>query len=141
MANDILQKTLAYSGYQLFGVLDGFPESAMDQKILPSAMTPRETLEHLCDVYASYIALTEGKPYKHGSFHAPDPSTPALVALLRSMREQAVQKALNATHGKPLSAGVDYIALHDAYHIGQLALMRMTADPTWDPYSIYNFDY
>ncbi len=141
MADDTLRMALEYSGYQLFGVIEGFPETAMDVSLTPSGMTPRQTLEHLCDVYASYIALAEGTPYEYGSFRAPDTSTPALVALVKSMRDQAVQKALGASEGKPLSAGIDYIALHDAYHVGQLALMRMSADPTWDPYSIYNYEY
>jgi uncharacterized damage-inducible protein DinB len=141
MANNVMQKVLEYSGHQLFGVLKGFPENAMDVRPTPQAMTPRETLEHLCDVYASYVALADGKPYEYGSFRAPDRSTPALIDLVRSMREQAVQKALSATENKPVSAGVDYIALHDAYHVGQLALARMSAEPDWDPYSIYNYEY
>ncbi|MBW7928889.1 MAG: hypothetical protein H3C58_12580 [Fimbriimonadaceae bacterium] len=33
---------------------------------------------------------------------------------------------------------VEYIAVHDAYHVGQLVTLRLSVEPDWNYYSIYD---
>jgi uncharacterized damage-inducible protein DinB len=137
MPDDVLKAALDATGNHLSKCLDGLPETAMDARAAPDGMTAREILEHLCECYDAYSVISEGKEYAWGSYKAPSHQTAALLENWRESRDKAVAKGLASKEPKAREDAVHYIAIHDAYHVGQLCLIRLAAEPGWDAYSIY----
>jgi len=59
----------------------------------------------------------------------------AAYAATMALRAEAV--ALAMTSEEAAKASLDYVVIHDAYHVGQMALLRLEQEPGWDPYSLY----
>jgi len=136
-SRDIVAKTLGHTTFRINKAFEGLSEEEMDMRPTPQAKTPREILEHLSECYTAYLAMCEGREHEWGNFQAPERSTFALKQLWTDLREKAVAKAANSDDEKHLQNALDYIALHDEYHVGQICLLRMQCEPEWDPYSIY----
>jgi hypothetical protein len=136
-AKELLQKQLDDAGYQLAKVIEGLPEELMDGRSCPSAMTPRDSLAHLCEAYQAAISGTQGVKHEWGTFKIEDTSTANLIKVFNEMRARAVEAVLASDDPKWLWGAHLYMVAHDYYHVGQLASLRVDQTPTWDPYSIY----
>ncbi|MFN8221317.1 MAG: hypothetical protein U0S12_14440 [Fimbriimonadales bacterium] len=131
---DHLEHCIDDVGMQLGKVYEGLDEAHYDHRVCPQAMSPREILEHLCECYTAVITETSGGTHEWGSFSIEDKSAANLKAKLSELRGQAKRAALAASDPK---IGHAYIVSHDAYHVGQMALVRLNTDPNWNPYSLY----
>lgn len=134
---DLASYLLDESGFQIAKVFENLPEDSWDLQLTPSSLSPRQTLEHLCEVYEAFLALSEGREHQWGSFTVEDRSVLGLKSLAAELRSRAVVKALATDNPDVIKAAVDYVAQHDAYHVGQIAALRIAHEPSWDPYSIY----
>ncbi|GIV02997.1 MAG: hypothetical protein D6724_10885 [Armatimonadetes bacterium] len=128
-----LNHALEATSKQVTACLAGLAPDHWDAKPLPPIGSPREIVHHLCDAYCAVVAQAEGKEYEWGSFALPAGADPC--AVWREERNKAVKALAGADAATSL--GLDYIALHDAYHVGQLCAVRLALDPEWDSYSIY----
>lgn len=133
---EIVKRAIEDQGRQLKVVIQGMPEAGQDLKITSESMTPRSIVEHLCEVYQAVLDETSGKKHDWGTFSLEDNSWGGATDALWRMRQEAA-KAVDQEDEKLSQVGIDYIVSHDAYHVGQLVLVRMQADPDWDADSIY----
>jgi len=136
-SKELLTYALNHSGNQLSGCLDGMTEQAFDTHCAPNGMTPREIVEHLCEAYVAFAAHYEGKEHEWGSFSIADKSTGNIQATFRTLREKAVSIAQSSDDEAVQKAAIDYISAHDCYHVSQLVLARLQAEPDWNHYAIY----
>lgn len=136
-ARDLLEYEIDDIGYQLDAVVHGMPETAQEVAPTPISMTPKQTIEHLCEAYQAVTVHAEGGTYEWGSFSIADKSWSNLTSTLESLRMSARSAVTQDENEDRLKSGYDYIVAHDAYHVGQLAIARIAADPEWDPYSMY----
>ena len=137
MSSDVLKIALDTSGHQLRKCYEGISERAMDSSAGPAGMTARQMLEHFSECYEAYIAECEGRKYEWGSYKAADTSAGALLKAFQETRDRAVSLALSSEKPEVRSNALHYVALHDCYHVGQLCLIRLADDPSWDAYGIY----
>jgi len=135
-AKELLAYSIDNVGFQLEKVFVGLPASVQSSRACPSGMCPPEMIEHLCEAYQAVLINASGGTYEWGTFVIIDKSWDNLVATFKLMRQQA-RNAVIGGDEKLLKAGVDYIVLHDAYHVGQMASILIDSDLGWDPYSIY----
>lgn len=121
---------------QVQGAFDGTEAGHFDGRLAEATMSPREIAGHLAECYAAAQKTVRGEKHEWGTYPAlPEDPKEALAAMYRE-REAAVAAALSGADEHLLEAS-DFICLHDAYHVGQLASYRIAKDPGWDPYSIY----
>jgi len=137
-ANELLNKQLDDVSYQLEKVLEGVKESDLDFKVSPTAMSMRELVEHLCEVYTCVEKESRGEKHSWGTFAIADKSWSNLLSEFNKTRAKALGIVSAAQEDKDILSANAYIVAHDYYHVGQLASIRLATDPTWDAYSIYN---
>lgn len=139
-AKELLKIALDDAGYQVEQVFAGLKPEQWDLKI-ESAMSPRETAEHLAHVYeACRVSATGGTwdwaaPWSTGATTIDE-----LLEKMRQGRATAVETVLSSDDLKVHTLGIAFIVSHDAYHVGQLVTFRMAQNDGWNPYSIYNHD-
>lgn len=109
----------------------------MDAHLDPSAMSPREILEHLCECYVAYSAYAQGEKHDWGSYAAEDKGTGPLMSKCLELRASAIEKGLASESEGIRNASMDFIALHDCYHVGQVASLRIAKEPDWNSHSLY----
>jgi uncharacterized damage-inducible protein DinB len=136
-AADLIKYELDSVGYQLTQVFAGIPEAAHNARACGTGMTSREMLEHLCEVYQAMLTESGGGKHEWGSYSIEDKSWPSLMATMERLRGEAVAAALASSDETRLKSAAQYLVLHDAYHVGQMSLVRMESDPSWNPYCIY----
>lgn len=134
-AQELLQFQIDDCTYQLRKVFEGMSEEAFDYKLNESAMSPREMMAHFCECYTALLAGSRGEEHSWGTYQVPDSATGPLQETMWGLRNQAI--ATNDGSEKACKNLHSFLLAHDYYHIGQLALVRVTLDPSWDPYSIY----
>lgn len=135
-ARELLESAINDSGQQVVKIFENLPPDSWDQKPAPEGMTIRAMAQHLCECYYAYSEMAQGRTYDWGSY-AVEVTEPAdLVALVLSLRSEAAKIALDGSD-KAMKDSLEFLCLHDAYHIGQIALIRIRTEPNWDPYSIY----
>jgi hypothetical protein len=122
---------------QLMRAYDGLPENVWDMKLLPDGMSPRRILEHLAECCTAATTEMRGGKHNWGTYKASDTSPQGLMETWKALRQEAVDTMLSNPTDKVLTDCVEYLCLHDAYHVGQLAAIRMQGQPDWDAYSIY----
>ena len=137
-AAELTRYQLEDSGFQLERCLEHLTEGQLDARAAPQGMSARDMVEHLCEAYQAFVASAEGKKYSWGTFSIQDKSKENLLKTFREERQRAVQAAMTRTDEKDLKNAYAYLTAHDAYHVGQLCLVNLAANPSWDPYSIYN---
>jgi hypothetical protein len=132
-AKELLQSQMDAAGFGLEKAFEGLTDQAWDQT-LGGMLSPRATLYHLCEVYTALMIKLDGGQFRWGTFQAPegDPLT-----VFRDIRAQAVAKVLDSDSDAALATASDFITMHDNYHIGQLAGLRLSLEEGWNPYSIY----
>jgi len=136
-ATEFLKHQLEDGLFQLEKCVEGLDEKGFDTRPAPNAMSPREIVEHLCECYVAFIASAEGREHSWGTYSIEDKSSANLMKTFRELRAQAAAMATDKSHGETLKHAHAYIVAHDNYHVGQLALARLTENPEWNPYSIY----
>jgi hypothetical protein len=130
-----LRALLDDAQYQLEQVVSGMTESQLDHRLVPTSMTPRETLVHVTECYVAGCATAEGKEHEWGSYQAASSDLPSLLEAYRTERAKAVEELVVADEGRIRVA--NWLIGHDYYHVGQLAATRLATDPEWDTFSIY----
>jgi hypothetical protein len=136
-AKELLAFEIENVGGQLRGALAGLPEALQDTKLCEGGMTPREAVEHLAEAYVATVANAKGEKYEWGSFTIEDKSWDNLISVFWSARQKATEAVL-VDEETALKSGYDYIVAHDAYHVGQIAALRIGNEPGWDSYAIYS---
>jgi uncharacterized damage-inducible protein DinB len=137
MANPILSHVFAESGNTLNRVIDGFPDSAWDSRLTPSSKSAKVILGHLTMVYAAYIALLETGHVDWARYDPAEKSVDELIADLRETRRFAVDEANGSEMPLIHRGALEYVVMHEMYHIGQLALLRSEAQPEWNAEAIF----
>lgn len=135
-ATALVQYLTDGAGNQLLQALANLTEAQWDAKI-PGAMSPREVVVHCSECYTAGLAGLQGESHDWGSYAAIGGDSGALLAEMKRLRSAVVSGVLEAGTDEALKLAVDYVAVHDAYHVGQLVTLRSTLDPTWNAYSIY----
>ena len=137
-AKELLEKQIADVSYQLDKALEGLLEDQLDYKVVPSALSIREQVEHLCEVYTAVEAISKGQDHPWGAYTVEDKSWSNLTSLMSSLRANAIAIVTADDEDKTLLRGSAFIVGHDNYHVGQICTSRIAQDPTWNPFSIYN---
>ncbi|MER3414413.1 MAG: hypothetical protein C4341_09345 [Armatimonadota bacterium] len=123
------------AGRQLEACWAGLSLSGWDATPLPNILSPRQLAEHLCDCYRAAIAALKGESHDWGTYRLSDGGDP--LEAWRRERAAAIEAIRTGDPEKAPHVGLEYLALHDAYHVGQLCAVRLALDPEWDAYSIY----
>ena|SRR5687768_9549368 len=127
-----LTKQCDYVGGQIRAAVKDLSDAGWDTRASTTALTPREIVTHLCDVYGYAAAKARGEEPKWNQYTQGED----LMADFEKLRAQAIEDCLASAD--PYEFLTDYIIVHDAYHVGQLCTARLLAEPDWDPYAIYS---
>ncbi len=138
-AKELITAQLDDTKLQVSKVFEGIPEDGWDQSSNPQAMSPRQTLGHLTECCMAMLA-EDPHTYEWGSFDASGLSHQELMAKYNDLRAQCVQKCTESSEDEVINSASNFIALHEAYHVGQLATLRLALDPDWNAYSIYGME-
>lgn len=123
---------------QLLKSFEGLPESLANHRLTDEAMTPLETLEHICHVYAAFGTVVIGGTWDWSGGWSTDLKTvPELLSKVQEMHQKALVDLESNAGDHAYEMALDYIILHHGYHVGQICLLRLSCEPGWDPYSIY----
>lgn len=126
-------------GRQLDAVLGDLDDATSSIKPGPEGMSAREIVAHLGDCYSAVIhEANAGHDYAWGSYTPPAGSFQDQWSAVKALRGQAKGLCTADDSDEKAKSAHAYIVAHDAYHVGQMALARLAADPTWDAYSIYS---
>ncbi|MCW5938644.1 MAG: DinB family protein [Fimbriimonadaceae bacterium] len=134
---EFFQANADHVAYQIRVLFDEFQDEQWDSRLVPGAMSPRETLVHLSDCYQCASQRIRGEKPNWGSFQTAESDPVRIKEVMLEMRNRAIQEALGAGNHELLAEIFAYIQEHDSYHVGQLCLLKLRQDPNWDPYSIY----
>jgi uncharacterized damage-inducible protein DinB len=135
-ASELVLSQLADSGFQVNAVLDGITEEQADAKTLDFALSARETLVHLSECCVAFIESCQGINHNWGTYTSSAPTLGDLKTEFDNLRSDVVSRI--SDDEKVLKDASAYVILHEAYHVGQLAQLRLHLNPEWNAYSIYN---
>jgi hypothetical protein len=135
---EVLKYQLESAGHQVDKVLEGLKEDQWDAKLRDDCMSPKEVVAHLTECYVAAQKDMVGQQHEWGSYMPADEAPPALLAEMREARQRAWDDLIKSGDEKAVKAATQFIVLHDAYHVGQLATLRLGLDPQWDAYAIYS---
>lgn len=135
---DLLKYQLETSANQVDKVLEGLSEDKYDGKLRDDCMSPRETIAHLTECYIAAKTDLDGGKHEWGSYVPDDKDLGAMKAKMQEERSRVIEAILASDSEKVGEVATQYLLLHDAYHVGQLATYRMGVDTDWDAYSIYS---
>jgi hypothetical protein len=133
-----LKYQLDDSGYQLTKVLEGLDGDQWDAKEREGLMSPRDVVAHLTECYIAAGKSMAGQEHEWGTYIPGDDDPEGLLATMNAERAKACDAMVASGDEKAVKAATAYVILHDAYHVGQLAALRLKLSPDWDAYSIYN---
>lgn len=136
-ANELLKAEIDDAGYQLTKVMEGLDETTADHRATPESMSAREMIEHLTEAYVALTTQLQGDKYEWGSYKSPYPSWPGIRATWLSERGKAIQATFSASSDEAINLARDFIVAHDYYHVGQMMTQRLSLDPKFDSYVIY----
>lgn len=134
---DVLRKQMETTGFQLTKVFEGLDESTADHKANEHMMSGRETLAHLIEVCHAAQKHMRGEEHAWGSFQPADTSYDALSAEFAGERAKTVEAILSGAPEAAFHVASDYMVIHEAYHVGQMASNRLSQNNGWNPYSLY----
>lgn len=133
----LLRIAIDQSGNQIRQTYRGLNPCHADASLAPGAMTFLQTLDHLSECCLALSRSVDGEAHAWGSFRSEAEGLEGKMAEFWALREEGVAKALAEGSESALRHALDFIALHEAYHVGQLALLRSRLEPDWDFYAIY----
>ncbi len=135
---DVMKYQIESSAHQVDKVLEGLTEDQWDAKLREDCMSPKEAVTHLTECYIAAQKDISGQPHEWGSYMPEDDSPSALLKEMQAERQKACDDLIKAGDERAVKAATQFIVLHDAYHVGQLATLRLGLDPEWDAYAIYS---
>ncbi len=135
-ANEITSAVFHMTGSQVEGVLKDWPSDQWEARINDQTMSAKEMVAHLTECYIAFQKSTKGESHEWGSYVPADSSVEGLLAAMRSERA-ASGALLEAATDDHLKEAFMYIHTHDTYHVGQLVSLRLTLNPEWNSYAIY----
>lgn len=136
-ASDFCLFEIETVGRQLEQAVDGLSAEHWEVKGDASSMSPREMFAHLAECYVAAQMHFTGEEYAWGTYQVPDSTVAGVMAAYHEEREKAVSLLRDNPSLSALKDASSYIILHDAYHVGQLCALRMSLDPEWNAYAIY----
>lgn len=118
--------------------VEGWNPSAFDEKLTPETMSLRIALIHLAEVYVAVQKQCRGEEHEWGSYAPSSSAEGHLIQAFHEERRRAVEAILGLDdEEKAAHLALDFIILHDAYHVGQLCSLRLKIEPEWNMYVIY----
>lgn len=136
-ASDLFQKLCDAMAVQVGACFAGMDEETFTGRIAPTSMSPQETLAHLTDCCVALQHRQRGEEYEWGTFVSGSETMEGRLEEFRGERAKGIAFALSNPTVEELERAADFLCLHEAYHVGQLAMYRASVDPAWDAYSIY----
>ncbi|MBX3097631.1 MAG: DinB family protein [Fimbriimonadaceae bacterium] len=139
MSQSLAKKVLDDSGFQVSQVFAGLKNEDWQQRLLPSTMSPQEVIHHLteCCKAASH-RITQGTEFEGWGKTTMAGTTPEeWMEEFNACRAQAISAGLEEDNERHQMTLIDLLALHEAYHVGQLCTLRLQIDPDWNYLSIY----
>jgi len=135
-SENFLSKSLEECDFQLRVLINGFPSDQRETKVVPTAMSFRESIEHLAMVYHATNLIAHGEKFDWMSgWSTGITDIEPLIEKMFELRMVAINACMRTPDQHDIA--MDYIAMHDAYHVGQLCLIRMALDSGFNPYSLY----
>lgn len=138
MSESPILSAVRTAGFQLERVFQGLPAELLDAKLVPSTMSPRETMCHLYECYVAYLAHLAGGSHDWAAYEIPADVASDITNQVWTKRAEAVEALIAKNDEDASKTALDYIAMHDSYHIGQLCALRIEKDPSFNPYSLYS---
>lgn len=135
MVKQTLKQGCDAVGAQLKAVLDNVVHP--NDNAIPTMMSPRQTMAHLYEVYEAVLVMAAGGKHDWGSYEIPPHVAEQIEHRLWDHRDKAIEAIMAMPDDQAAHTAVDYILLHDAYHVGQLCAHRLATESGWSPYSIY----
>lgn len=132
-----LRYQLDDSGLQVTKVLEGLEGDQWDAKDRDDLMSPRDVVGHLTECYIAAGKKANGQEHEWGSYVPEDDDPKSLLETMQRERAKACDAMVAKGDEDAVKAATGFVILHDAYHVGQLAALRMRITPDWDVYSIY----
>lgn len=136
-ALEVQVHAISDAGNQLEKVVEGLPDDQWTAQVNEQAMSALESFAHMAGCYDMFSSEAQGVKKEWGEYAVED-MTPSGV--MKAWKEERA-RALAALEADPsddnLKKATMYITLHDAYHVGQLCTLRLTLDPEWNAYAIY----
>jgi hypothetical protein len=145
--DDVLKQLRHARGF-LLKHLDGLTDEQWSSKPNAGCKSPLETLAHLiADDRCALDCLTSGTEPDYSAYDEPVTDRQTLLARLASTHEQLcayiAERYGGATPDTEVCiygqtgklGGLTYLASEDYYHAGQIAYVRLAADPAWDYYA------
>lgn len=132
---DLIRHQTDTSLKQLKACLKDLPNEAGSIKLTDQGMTIEDIIQHLGDCYTAILQGTDG--YDWGSFQSAKGELAEKSEEILGLRAKALDKLFADPDQIDYPKVTDFIVLHDAYHVGQLVLCRLIAEPGWNHYSIY----
>ena len=125
------------AGHQIKMCFEGLPAAQWDVALATGLMTPKQTLTHLYEVYQAFLTEAAGGKHDWGTYQVPAEVAENPQNFAWEKRSE-VRKLVEADPSeKNCHLAMDFIVLHDAYHVGQICAQRVANDPDFNPYSIY----
>lgn len=134
-ATELTVHNMDRSFAQVKKALEGL--SDFDSRVNEHTFSAGETLEHLTECYVAFEASCKGEEHQWGTYSAPDKSPSGLLSAYEAGHAKSLEIVNGSDDENVLKHAADYIYLHESYHIGQLCTLRLTLDPEWNFYSIY----
>lgn len=134
--NEFVVRQMRDTGNQVRKSLFDLPDEHWSTKVNDQAMSPAEMLAHLTECLLAFQASADGRQHEWGSYVPADNSPAGLKDAWETERGKVMAIAETLPEDE-LGHASDYVVLHDAYHVGQLCNLRLTLNPDWNPYAIY----
>ena len=131
----VLRAQATDSGYQVSQVFAGLAEDHFEVRLSAATMSARETILHLSECYVAAAEAAQSVKHEWGTFVSVHSTAETQLGAMMELRACAVE-ALLLEAEKNVHNITEYILLHDAYHVGQIAAIRLLLGG-WEPYSIY----
>ncbi|MBS1705095.1 MAG: hypothetical protein JST40_04420 [Armatimonadetes bacterium] len=136
-ARGLLESALKQSGFQVEKVFEGLSSEQWSMRPVAAMMTPAEQALHLAECYVAFCTEAQGGKHDWGGYVQPEAWASDPMGAISSERPKAVALALASESEDVQKLAMDFLTMHECYHVGQMCTIRLTLDETWSPYSIY----
>ncbi len=117
---------------QIINAVEGLKEEDFYYKH-GNARSIIEIVAHLCEVSYAFNEFSNGREYRWGTFSVATDSSCLVMDRYKQFRS-----SMNFEKNQDnVNKALEYIVLHESYHVGQICLIRIHLYPDWDYYSIY----
>ena len=123
---------------QLEKALSGLSDAEGDKKINDKLMSASETMAHLAECCVAFCTSANGGSHDWGTYDSGQTTLTGNMAKWKEERANAIAILQGSDKPEDLDHAMDFMTIHDAYHVGQICALRLTLDPKWDAYVIYS---